>query len=66
MNTIQDMLVRLSDIIDMHDYDENWEIKAQGLITKISNELNPKELKEVFPGTLDQLDKLTIWTLTSE
>lgn len=47
MNTIQDMLIHLSDIIDMHDYDENWEIKAQGLITKIAKELKQPELEEV-------------------
>jgi len=47
MNTIQDMLVRLSDVIDMHDYDEDWEIKAQGLITKIAKELKEPEVQEV-------------------
>lgn len=47
MNTIQDMLIHLSDIIDMHDYDEDWEIKAQGLITKIAKELKEPEVKEI-------------------
>ena len=47
-NTIQDMLIHLSDIIDMHDYDEDWEIKAQGIITKISKEIKEPEIKEVI------------------
>lgn len=38
-NSIQDMLIHLSDIIDMHEYDENWEIKAQGLISQIAKAL---------------------------
>lgn len=46
-NSIQDALTRLSDIIDMHDYDENWEIKAQGLISQIAKELKEPEIKEI-------------------
>jgi hypothetical protein len=47
LNTIQDTLTHLSDIIDMHDYDEDWEIKAQGLITQLAKELKKPEVKEI-------------------
>lgn len=36
---IKDMLIRLSDLIDMHEYNENWEKEAQELITKISERI---------------------------
>ena len=32
---IKDLLVDLSDEIDMHDYRDGWEEKSQALITRI-------------------------------
>ena len=32
-----DLLVELSDLIDMRDYTDEWEDKAQKLITQIAN-----------------------------
>ena len=46
INEIKELLIDLSDEIDMHDYRSNWKEKSQELITKITNLIKNKENTE--------------------
>ena len=37
MPKVLDLLIELSDLIDMREYKDDWEDKAQELITQIAN-----------------------------
>jgi len=53
--TIQEYLIELSDLIDRREYEEDWDIKAQEMITDIS-ELLKEEVDEDDKGVSSILD----------
>jgi hypothetical protein len=54
--TIQELLIELSDLIDRREYEDNWDTKAQEMITDISDFLKGEEADEDDRGVPSMLD----------